>query len=316
MFFSREQLKEISHGDAGAVRKLDDAGIFCGDQEDAMELSRRLEQLQENLHCMEDALRRNGKFTINGVSVYRDSRIPAEFFDVSSLTTERLYKFSCRWVPGFFTGSEMGGFLFGGCAISFFPDFLALFLIRSSFRDRKKWLFYDRDELLSHELCHIARIGLESVVFEEIFAYATSKSVLRRLTGGVFHSAIDAYAFVGVTFLLLAAQIVRTFWLEWLPIWPFWLILGGTFLFFIVRHIYDMLVLARARRNLARIFKVQDVMPILFRCTDQEIFAFSRMSKEELREDIVQKGGHILRWRTTLAKFPLADETPAEDGQQ
>ncbi len=38
-----------------------------------------------------------------------------------------------------------------------------------------------RQELLAHELCHIARIALDSTLYEETFAYQVSPSPLRRL---------------------------------------------------------------------------------------------------------------------------------------
>lgn len=38
------------------------------------------------------------------------------------------------------------------------PEFFTLFIIRRTLKDQERWLIYRRNELISHELCHVARV--------------------------------------------------------------------------------------------------------------------------------------------------------------
>ena len=130
---------------------------------------RRLGELREHYGVMEASLAEGGRYEIEGVAVEAHARIPAELFGRAKAVTRDMYGFDADWVPGFFVDMAFGWF-FGGCAFHFFPDFFTLFMIRRSFAERERWLIYDRDELLAHEMCHVARVALDSTVFEEVFA--------------------------------------------------------------------------------------------------------------------------------------------------
>lgn len=296
-------IQKVSHGDMPTLLKLDDEGIFCGTREDALDFSRRLECLDDNLTRMNMQLQHNGSYSQNGICVTRENRIPRNIFQEAASLTSSLYGFNCTWVPGFFL-TESLGWLFGGCALSFFPDFFAIFIVRMAFKKRSKWLFYQRNELLAHECCHIARVALDSSKYEEIFAYQTSFSGFRRLTGGIFHESHDAYWFLGATLFLLVGQALRTFWLTAIPAWPLWLVLLAVLGFFIVRHVITMRTLAHAKENLTELFQPQHVMPVLFRCTDDEIDELAKLSAQDCRTWLERRQSALLRWQIILTKFP------------
>ena len=167
---SRENIAKIRQGDLAALAELDAQGISPSPQETLEEFAERLEGLNLNFAKMEDALHHNGEYNVEGVTVKASARISEEIFEEPMERTNRLFGFRCDWVPGFFFQASPLSF-FGGYAFYFFPEFFAMFLARNSFRNKRKWLFIERDELVAHEMCHIARAALQSQAYEELFAY-------------------------------------------------------------------------------------------------------------------------------------------------
>jgi len=183
--------------------------------------------------------------------------------------TDRLYEVRPDWVPGFFV-NESFGFLWGGCSLSDSESGLNLFIIRKNFRKRRRWLVYDRVELLAHELCHAARQALDDWRFEEYFAYRTAKAPLRRWFGNCFVRKFDAWLFLLPILLLPVVQVVRGWYWTALPIWPFWILAALYPLFLAGRNLTAQRLAARARRKLtARNVPSPDA--VLFRLTAAEI---------------------------------------------
>lgn len=60
---------------------------------------------------------------------------------------------------------------------------------------RKNIWLYSREELIRHELCHVARMAYEEPRFEEFFAYRTGKG-WRRLLGPIVQSSFESMLFV------------------------------------------------------------------------------------------------------------------------
>jgi len=140
---------------------------------------------------MEEALASgDGVYEVEGLSFPAAQRIPREMVTNVAAITQEHYGFAIDWVPGFFADQSFG-WLFGGCAYYFEPDFFALFIVRRSFEHHNRWLIYNRDELLSHELCHVARGGLKADFFEEEFAYGVSGSWFRQAVGGLFRTGSE-----------------------------------------------------------------------------------------------------------------------------
>lgn len=55
------------------------------------------------------------------------------------------------------------------------------------------WGWYDREELLTHELAHAGRASFHEPEFEEILAYASAKSAWRRWLGPLFTNTTEAF---------------------------------------------------------------------------------------------------------------------------
>ncbi|MBQ9366746.1 MAG: hypothetical protein IJT83_03110 [Victivallales bacterium] len=285
-------LQQAAAGELEALRQLDSMGFIMGPTEMPEAFAARIRTLKDNIAKMEKSLADTGKYEVEGVAVSAKDRISRKLFDEAAELDRSLYGFSIDWVPGFFIDPF---FLFGGCAFAFYPEFFAMFIIRRSFRNQRKWFIYKRQELLAHELCHIARIALDSTLYEETFAYQVSPSPLRRLLGGLFLRATDSYMFLGVTFLLLFAQVLRVYWLPGLPIAPFWGLIAVTFSWLALRYVWLMRTLSGARKNASRLFG-ENAGKVLFRCTDSEVKAWAGFDTDEkARQWISQQDG--VRWK-------------------
>ncbi len=286
-----EILDKAAAGDIDALLLLDKHGFIMGHSESPEQFVARLHTLANKLDKMQRQLDKNGKFEIDDVTVYSRDRIPDKLFGEAKESTSSLFGFSIDWVPGFFIDPF---FLFGGCAFTYYPDFFAMFIIRRSFRHSPKWFIYKRKELLAHELCHIARIGLESERFEETFAYQTATSSFRRLLGGVFLKPMDSYLLLGSAFLLLLGQFLRIYLFPALPIAPFWGIIALSILWLALRYMHLMNILKNARNNMALLWG-DNAMKALFRSSDKEIRTWASFKGKAEAEAWLEKQG--VRWK-------------------
>ena len=290
-------------GDLAALAELDAKGIFCADNENAAEFAARVRLLNEKNRELDQALATDGSAAIEDVTIHQQDRIPENLFREPQELTEKLYRFQADWVAGFFVDPAYG-LLFGGCAYYFYPDFFALFIIRRSFRDKARWLFYQRSELLAHELCHVARVSFRAHIYEEIFAYKTATTAFRRFFGGIFRSPKDSFLFIGASCLLLTNQLCRAFLFPQLPSWPMWGLLALTLSWLILRLLRDMKTLRKARKHLAFIFPQQNAIPVLFRCNDAEIRQLAVLDNPHNAQTwLDNRKSTSLRWKITCARF-------------
>jgi hypothetical protein len=300
--FTDAQLSQASAGEIETLCELDRQGFLVGAGESLQDYVLRLKALQGNTAEMEDELNAQGAFVIEDLKLKTGDRIPSELFAEAREKTQSLFGFAIEWVPGFFVNPKFS-WLFGGCAFSFYPDFFALFIIRESFARKKRWIIYRREELLAHELCHVARIALDSRIYEETFAYQTSFSRFRRLIGSMFRSPTDSFLMLGSTMLLLMAQLIRTFAWGQMPVAPFWGVVAAVLLFLLGRHWHYMRQLAKAVRNLERVAP-DSGRAIAFRCTDEEILTLASLGTEPaLRQWLDARPPEDLRWQIINARF-------------
>lgn len=300
--FSEELLTAAVNNEPAALAELDARGFLCGKDEDRPAYISRLRTLQKNIAVMSESLAHNGFYDIEGLKLNKADMIAPHFFREVKDCCESLYAFSIDWVPGFFIDPSFS-LLFGGCAFYFYPDFFAIFIIRRSFKHKERWLIYRRQELLAHELCHVARIGLNSTIYEESLAYLTARSPFRRLLGGLFHRQQDSFLFLGVTFLLLGAQILRTQFMPSLPIWPFWSLLAAVFAWLAARHAYYGRLLKKALKTCAGLAG-SNALPVIFRCCDQDIAELAAIrNTDEARNWLDKRRETSLRWQVIHSRF-------------
>lgn len=296
---NEDLLQRAETGDLAALVELDAQGLLLGAEESLADYATRLRRLQANVAKMDGELASAGTYTVEDITVERDQRIPPQVFAEPRAITQRHFDFAIDWVPGFFITPP--GILFGGCSYYFFPDFFALFTIRRAFAEKERWLIYRRTELLAHELCHIARIGLGSYEYEEVFAYRTSGSRFRRAIGGIFRSPSDSYSFLGSAFLILLGRLIQIARFPSLPQWPFWLPFLAVMAYHLGRHTLTMRRLDRARRQLVPVCG-EHTEAVLFRCTDPDIHILAEPQDTESIEAWVE-AQDSWRWKVIRQRF-------------
>ena len=282
--------------------KLDSEGFFPAPHEDISTFFRRAEQTAAAHEKFEKELAENGEAAIFDVATVKsEDRISGELIEDSAAITEKLYRFSARNIPGFYLTKAVG-LLWGGCMLSDPDEHLSVFLLRNVFRKRRKFLNYERSELLAHELCHTARQSLSEWTLEEYFAYQTSDSAFRRYMGNCFIHDRDALFFLLPIMMLPLIQILHFTILPALPLLPFWLLALCYPCFLLWRNARSHSVVRRARKVLLA-NGITEIEPILFRCTLEELrtigdfkngsakfFAWADdMSGKELRWAVIKK---------------------------
>ncbi len=283
--------------------ELDAAGFLPQPGESAEQFAERVESI---LTCHADfdrQLSEYGKLTVfDSIEVSETEKIDPQLLSDSGDVTWELYRFRSTHVPGFFLSRSIGA-LWGGCLIGD-PDLnFSVFLIRNIFRFRERWLFYRRTELFAHELCHSMRMDLHETTLEEYFAYQTSPSPLRRYLGNCFIRDLDAVLFVLPTLILLAAVMVRDFAFHALPVWPFWILALIYPAFLLLRNARSRSIVKRAEKKLAS-FGVEDISPVLFRCTREELLALGKLdSREDFDQFRLEMAQQELRWKIINTRF-------------
>ena len=292
-------LSEADQGNVDALVQLDEMGFLISSEESATDFTGRIRDFLKNLSSMENALRTKGVYEKEGLSLSEKQRIPQKFFQEASERCKSLYDFSIDWVPGFFMNPDFG-LLFGGCAFCYYPDFFALFIIRDSFRKKEKWLIYNRCELLSHELCHIARVAMDSETYEETFAYQTASSRFRRIMGGIFLHQSDSFLFLGSVCAFLLGRIAQTFFFPQLPGMLF-IFLPILVVFWLgIRYTRLMNIFSTARKNLESLFG-KKALSVLFRCSDAEIHQMATLNKEGIKPFVMEQTS--LKWQVIRKRF-------------
>ena len=295
------KIASLKEGDIESLVELDAMGLLIAPGETLHLYKERQTVLFSHLEQIYTELEESGAVTLlDWITLEKDQCIPHEIMDEAGAINDAYYGFKIDWVPGFFLSKSLG-FLWGGCAISLPEDHLSIFLIRANFAKQHKWLIYRRDELISHELCHIARLPMADRSFEELFAYRSSPSGFRRYMGNCFQYAIDAVLFIVPFFLMLAAQICQQFLhLTWLPIYPFWILAASYPIFLMVRNQIIRNRFFKAKRKLKSI-GINNALPLLFRSTKSEILEMSKT--DDIRSYIDKKSGSELRWKVICERF-------------
>lgn len=304
MLFTESDILNLDAGDIEKLAELDSAGFLIAPGENADEFRVRLLEMRSRYGAVESQLDEKGEFDLCGEFLLKKAdRIGQDILSEAAGETSRLYGFSIDWVPGFFlTGESIP--LWGGCAVFLPEEKITVFMIRESFKVKRKWFIYWRDELLSHELCHVARMPVGDRRFDEFFAYRTAKSAFRRYAGSAFSTKWDSILFIFPVFILLIARVLETFFSLPIPMLPFW-IFAGIFPAFLfgrnqcVRNSYF-----RAERNLKRA-GFEAAHSILFRCTAQEIIEISRTNDNNKVLDFIGKrrAEGELRWKLIDHRF-------------
>lgn len=299
-FITPEKLQSAAGGDINVLLQFDRHGLLLAPGEDAGSFARRMQILNQALENLSSELAGNRICeAAPGIKISNKAAIPHQIYDEALKITQDLYGIRPDWVPGFFANESFGA-LWGGCALSDPESQLVLFIIRKVFRNKRRWLVYDRRELMAHELTHAAHGVFNEWQFEEYFAYRSANSALRRFSGGCFIHKFDAMFFLLPILLLPVVQFLNLFNITALPMWIFWL-LAAVYPVYLVSRCVRLAVLAGKARRFLRKQAVENTDAVLFRLNCREIKSLAA-GKMPPQDD--------LRWQIIKKRF-----FPAEQGQ-
>jgi hypothetical protein len=162
------------------------------------------------------------------------------------------------------------------------------------------WI-YTLDDILAHEAVHAVRVAFNEPKTEEVFAYMTSSSFIRRVLGPIIRSPIDVIMFLSSIGLSLISQTFLFIFKN--------SIFSYLFIFFFFSSLclfclgLGRLFLVRLRLNLTyrKLYKLlkdkKKARATLFRLADDEIEKFSLMPGKQIQEFIEKEKEINLRFR-------------------
>lgn len=198
---------------------------------------------------------------------------------------EALFGISPDWIPVEYSNEGLKPW---EGAATWFEKGSVRIQLRNGFKKGVYLGMYRRDEVLAHELVHLARMAFEEPKYEEVFAYLTSKSKFRRLLGALFRRPIESTLFVITAFFPLVGVVMGS--AEWFPV--LWSIPLVYFSYLTARLTFAQTGLNRCMKVLGGL--VESPLAAALRLTDQEITQFSKMRPEEVRAFVKQQTS--FRW--------------------
>ncbi len=286
---------------------LDEAGILPRAGEKPEEFFARGERVLNVSRGLLERLKRGEKVRLfDEFEVDKSRLIEPETVKGGMDLTSELYGFRIDYINGFYLSRELG-VLFGGCLAWDGEDEeadLAVFLLRDVFRKKPRWLFYRRDELSAHELCHGARRFLHEHKYEEYFAYRTAKGFgVRKLLGGGFSGVLDSLIFLLPSLLLVAAEAVNSFTPVTMPMRFFWALAVAGPLFIVCKSLKLGFAVRRAAARLAEFGGALKPYAVLFRLNAEEIEELAGLKTRQEWDKFEADHAGELRWMIIKKRF-------------
>lgn len=288
--------------------ELDRMGFLCPPDADAGDHIQRSRNTLRWAQSIQEELDTRGRTRVMGETFTDDNRVSPEVLtECLNRVTER-YSVTPEWVPAFYSNEFLPWYVGGASFYGPAEDVLQVcFLLRSEFRERSRWLIYNRAEIASHEACHVARSGFGQGRFEEPLAYAISRKRIRRVLGGMFNGRWEAPGMLMSSLLLAAGSVAGLMGAPW------WVRVGsaipllGTGGLLGIRTTRTHTALKKARRTIGPVFG-RRTDAVLFRCTDREIESLARLQPADAGEWVGDRPDSP-RWRVIKARFENTAET-------
>lgn len=297
-------LKTLHENDLSSLCQLDKEGFLIGQDETLDDYKIRLDKFFTDIRVLYDELKDDKSFIVYGRLGIKDSdRIGAELCEEAKHIVLAKYAFEPSSIECFYAPKSFGFFV-GGCAISF-DSGLSVILLRKAFRNKKKWLLYTSLELLAHELCHSARAPIKDNKLEEFFAYNISSSPLRKYLGNCFRSQWDSILILAPILLLMAVTMLKALIYPSINTVFFWILIFIYPAFLIIRNHISLSKFSKAKKSLSLyLTEKENVMPILFRCSFEEIASIAKLKDKTSFDSFVHdKSESELRWKVIRSRF-------------
>jgi hypothetical protein len=285
---------------------LDSQGFFPAPNEEREAFLTRVSALQKFKQDVQKEITDTGKFQLEGLVYHKEEVVSEKDLYACQNQSKDKYQFQLNYVPAFFSSKGLN-FLFGGMAMTFEDtenkykkgEMFSIFQLRKCFRDKEKFLIYTRNEIISHECCHVARAPFKALEYEEFFAYQTSDSAFRRIVSPMLWRGSDMVVLMLLLMVVFIAQVYVTFfshdYLFYIYGWaPFFAFLS----FLSLRSFSSRKAFSRLKSKMTLLCKEPSLVDaILFRMTDQEIreaiqsksLADYLSTKKDLRWQIIRK---------------------------
>lgn len=204
---------------------------------------------------------------------------------LSEAAQNSVYGINPSWIPLVYSNHKLAPW-HGGCAWIFQMDdqapLGAFMQLRKPFRFKSSYLSYSRNELLAHEVCHIARMAFEEPVFEEHLAYRTGAISWRKWLGPIIRNSVESMFFFLSLALIAGAYLFALFvdmhvlpYIPYLYLLSFLLIGFGLWRLRREHHTYEQTL--HTLRSLTN--QPEQMMLWL---TDQEIQEFGKKTAQEV----------------------------------
>jgi hypothetical protein len=225
-------------------------------------------------------------------------------FDWAISTVNQLFDISPDWVSAYFSNKELRFWQGGVTLISSTGKPPLILQLRKQLKKGKYLFLYEKDEILSHELVHAARCCFNEPKTEEILAYWTSTSHLRKLFGPIFRNSLESNIFMAMVSLEVFLQVL-------LPIYcfTFFVIFFYLSTFTMFAFLTFRLFRTRSKVNLTlKKLKIilnskKKAMFVLFRLTDNEIYSFSKSSTQNIIKYINKQKQIEFRWKVIESAY-------------
>ncbi len=205
-----------------------------------------------------------------------------------SSRAKKIYDINPDWVQIRFSDQRLRLWE-GGC--TWIEEDNVTLQLRKAFEKKTRYFGYSSDEIVAHELVHVVRNSFEEPIFEEILAYRTSPSWLRRFFGPSFRSSKESLFFVFSLVLVFFSTLFSNFqiiaFLGFLSI-----VLWGTGRLIRAQHIFS-----KTCKKIAKIVGKKRSLAVMIRLTDREIIRFSKMEKEQIIAYAIKMSRSQIRWQ-------------------
>lgn len=258
--------------------------------------------------AIQETLRAEGRAKVLGEEFRKEQAVPEEILNQCLAPAADRYRVCPQWVPSFFSSKLLPWYVGGACF--YFTDdnnvLRVCFVLSERFRESGKWLLYSRKEIISHEICHVARSMMDQNTFEEPLAYRISESPLRRGLGPMFRGTWEATTILAGSVILLLGSTAEALGaprgIKYLASVP----LIATSAFLALRAVKAHNTLSKAAEKLSPVYG-DNAEAVLFRCTDGEIreLACASDTRRSIERYLNGEGDYI-KWAVISRLFGQA----------
>ncbi|MCB1114363.1 MAG: hypothetical protein KDK62_06370 [Chlamydiia bacterium] len=162
-------------------------------------------------------------------------------------------------------------------------------------RGRHLAILGSREEAVTHEAVHIARMTFEEPKYEEVIACTTSQRRFRRFMGPIFRKSAESLTFAALLILIVVFDVLLLFsgsiaWYDrfmWLKLIPL-----SYFLFLFVRLYFVQNRFEKVKKSVP--------LPLILLLTDLEIDHFATLGGDQIRM-YLKEGAHLSLRRRLMA---------------